>query len=166
MFEHLDTPQDAFNYKLGAALKMEQKTLDILDDNIKEAHDETVRALFQHHRQETERQVENIENVFAAFGWDVDDSPCPSIEGLEKEGKSVARKTDDALIDSSLLQAAVEVEHHEIGVYENLIVGARALGREDVVPLLERNIEQERHTLDEARTMLARISAEQPSRPV
>jgi ferritin-like metal-binding protein YciE len=64
-------------------------------------------------------------------------------------GKANAKKTDKSLIDSVLLQGAVEVEHHEIAVYENLIVNARAMGREDVASLLAQNLEQEQHTLRE-----------------
>jgi len=149
VFERLNTPQEAYNYKLGAALKMEQTVLDMLDKNCEEAHDEHVRQLFRHHQTETRQQIANIEQAFRAFGWDPDTSPCPAIEGLEKEGKATARKSDDALVDGVLLQGAAEVEHHEIGVYQNLIINARALGRSDVVRLLEQNLEQEQHTLRE-----------------
>jgi hypothetical protein len=34
MFERLNTPDEAFNFKLGATLKMERKVLDILDSAI------------------------------------------------------------------------------------------------------------------------------------
>jgi len=149
VFERLNTPQEAYNYKLGAALKMEQTVLDMLDKNVEEAHDEHVKALFRHHQDETRQQIANLEQAFRTFGWDVDTSPCPAIEGLDKEGRANAKKTDDALVDDALLQGAAEVEHHEIGVYENLIIHARAMGREDVVRLLTQNLEQERHTLRE-----------------
>lgn len=149
MFERLNNQQEAYNYKLGAALKMEQTVLDMLEKNADEAQDEQVKQLFRHHQDETRQQIANIERAFATFGWDVDTSPCPAIEGLEKEGKANAKKTDDAIVDDVLLQGAAEVEHHEIGVYENLIIHARAMGREDVVGLLTQNLEQERHTLRE-----------------
>ncbi|MGN6187264.1 MAG: YciE/YciF ferroxidase family protein [Conexibacter sp.] len=149
MFERLNTPQEAYNYKLGAALEMERTVLDMLDKNCEEAQHEQVRQLFRHHQDETRQQIANIEQAFALLGWDVDTSPCPAIEGLDKEGRANAKKTDDALVDGVLLQGAAEVEHHEIGVYENLIINARAMGRSDVVRLLEQNLEQERHTLRE-----------------
>lgn len=38
MFEKLTTPQEAYEFKLGATLKMEQTVLDILDDSIEHAH--------------------------------------------------------------------------------------------------------------------------------
>jgi ferritin-like metal-binding protein YciE len=162
MFERLNTPQEAYNYKLGAALKMEQTVLDMLGENADEAQDEHVKALFRHHQDETRQQIVNLEQAFAAFGWDVDTSPCPAIQGLEKEGKANAKKTDDALVDGILLQGAAEVEHHEIGVYENLIINARAMGREDVVSLLEQNLEQEQHTLEEVKSAEAQAAAAAP----
>jgi ferritin-like metal-binding protein YciE len=165
MFERLNTPQEAYNYKLGATLKMEQKVLDILDASIENAQDERVAAAFRRHRGETEQHVRNVEEVFGLFGWEVDDSPCPAIEGLEKEGKANAKRTDDALVDSILLQGAVEVEHHEIGVYENLIINARAMGRDDVVAVLQRNIESEQQTLETAKRVQEQVAAVTPKQP-
>jgi ferritin-like metal-binding protein YciE len=151
VFERLNTPEEAYNYKLGAALKMEQTVLDMLEKNADEAQDAKVAELFRHHRSETQEHVRNVEEAFRLFGWEVDTSPCPAIEGLEKEGKANAKKTDDALVDAVLLQGAVEVEHHEIGVYESLIITAEAMGRDDVVEVLRRNLEVEQHTLEEVK---------------
>ena len=164
MFERLNSPQEAYNYKLGAALKMEQTVLEMLQKNAEEAQDPKVAELFRHHHGETQEHVRNVEDAFRQFGWDVDTSPCPAIEGLEKEGKATAKKTDDALVDAILLQGAVEVEHHEIGVYENLIMNAEAMGRPDVASLLAKNLEVEQHTLDEVKRMQREVVAAAPSR--
>jgi ferritin-like metal-binding protein YciE len=165
MFERLNTPEEAYNYKLGAALTMERKVLSMLEANIQEAQDEQVAGLFRHHHGETEEHVRNIEEAFGLFGWEVDDSPCPAIDGLQAEGKANAKKADDSLVDSMLLQGAVEVEHHEIGVYENLIINARAMGRDDVVQVLRRNLEVEQHTLDEVKQAQERVAAVTPKQP-
>jgi ferritin-like metal-binding protein YciE len=165
MFERLNTPQEAYNYKLGATLKMERTVLDILEQSVEEAQAEQVKALFRHHREETQGHVDNVERVFGLFGWEVDDSPCPAIEGLEKEGKANAKKADDAVVDLVLLQSAVEVEHHEIGVYENLIISARAMGRDDVIAVLEQNLEQEHHTLREVKGLQEQVIAVMPKQP-
>jgi ferritin-like metal-binding protein YciE len=162
MFEHFDTPQQAYNYKLGATLKMERKVLDILDDCIENAQADKVRALFEEHRKESEAHVAVVQEVFGLFEWDVDDSACPAIEGLEKEGKAMAKKADDTLVDSILLQGALEVEHHEIGVYENLIINANAMGREDVVARLEENLRSEQSALEKVRALQAEVAAVTP----
>jgi ferritin-like metal-binding protein YciE len=165
MFERLNTPQEAYNYKLGAALKMERTVLEMLEDNEKNAQAEQVAQLFRHHQDETREQISNLEQAFAAFGWDVDDSPCPAIEGIQKEGKANAKKTDDSIVDSVLLTGAAETEHHEIAVYEGLIINARAMGRDDVVGLLEKNLEQEEHTLSEVKDGLHKVAAVSPQQP-
>src|SRR4051794_28795818 len=163
MFERLNTPEEAYNFKLGAALKMEHTVLEkILEDSIDEAQDDSVKQLFRHHAEETRQHIRNLEQVFGAFGWDVDDSPCPAIEAIHKEAKTNVKKTDDAIVDSIILSGALETEHHEIAVYEGLIINARAMGRDDVVRLLEQNLEQEQHTLEEAKRALERVAATTP----
>ena len=158
MFERLNTREELYNYKLGSALKMEQTVLDMLDANAEEAKDPQLSQLFRHHQDETRQQIGNIEQAFAAFGWDVDDSPCLWAEALEKEAKANVKKTDDKLVDHVLLLGAAETEHHEIAVYEGLITEARGMGRDDVVQLLQRNLEQEQHTLDEVRSATERVA--------
>lgn len=163
MFERLNTSQEAYNYKLGAALHMEHTVLEkILDDSIEEARDDSVKQLFRHHAEETRQHIGNLEQVFAAFGWEPDDSPCPAIEGIHKEAKANVKKADDAIVDSIILSGAAETEHHEIAVYEGLIINARAMGREDVVQLLQQNLEQEQHTLQEVKSALEKAAATTP----
>jgi ferritin-like metal-binding protein YciE len=164
MFERLKTPDELFNYKLGAALKMERTVLEMLESNASEAQDGQVAELFRHHHRETHEQLANLERVFAIFGWEVDDSPCPAIEGIQKEGKANAKKTDDALVDVVLLSGAAETEHHEIAVYHGLITQAQALGHADAIEPLRRNLEQEQHTLEEVEHALEQMVARVPSR--
>lgn len=147
MFEKFDKPIEAYQFKLGAALKMEQTIVDMLEGSIEAAQDEQVREILRRHQDETRAHIEVLEQVFGVFEWEIDTSYCPAIEALEKEGKAMIKKTDDSFVDSVILQGAVEVEHHEIGVYTNLIVSARAMGRQDVVDLLERNRRSEEQTL-------------------
>jgi ferritin-like metal-binding protein YciE len=159
MFERFDRPQEAYEYKLGAALTMEKKVLDMLDENIRAAQDGAVKDLLETHRAETRQHVEVLEQVFGALEWEIDESPCPAIDGLEKEGKAMIKKTDDAFVDSVILQGAVEVEHHVIGVYENLILGAEAMGRADAADLLRRNLQSEERALEKILMQQRRLAA-------
>ena len=158
----IETPQELFKYKLGAVLTMEQTVLEMLEKNVEEAQDEQVKALFRHHQDETRQHIDRLHQVFGAFGWEVDDSPCPAIQGIDKEGKANAKKADDSIVDSIILSGAMETEHHEIAVYENLIINAQALGKQDAVRLLEQNLEQEQHTLDEVKEAARRIAMRSP----
>src|SRR5262249_55608746 len=146
------------NFKLGATLKMEQKVLDILDESIENAEDDRVRHLLTEHRTESERHVRNIEAAFALLGWEAEDSPSPAIEGLEKEAKATAKKADGAVVDTVILEGALEIEHHEIGVYENLIIQLTALGKDDVVRVLDENFKSEQGALEKVRSLQAELS--------
>lgn len=159
MFEKLNTPQDAYNWKLGTALKMERKILEMLDELIETSREESLREAFREHQRETRGHVANIEAAFAACGWEPNESPCPVIEAIDKEGTANVKKADDSLVDSLIVGSAIETEHHEIAVYEYLIIGARAMGRDDVVRLLEANLEEERAALRKVSSLSERFSA-------
>ncbi|HEX6457297.1 MAG TPA: ferritin-like domain-containing protein [Thermoleophilaceae bacterium] len=161
MFERLNTPQELFHYKLGAALKMENTVLSMLGDLEENAQREQLKQQFRHHAEETQQHIRNIEQAFQALGEEVDDSPCPAIEGLEKEGKANIKKADDQMVDAVILSGAAETEHHEIAVYEGLITEAQAMGKQDVVQLLQQNLEQEQHTLEEVKHATEQLAREQ-----
>ncbi len=160
MFERLNTPEEIFNFKLGAALKMENTVLEMLGDLEKSAQRDELKQMFRHHVQETRQHITNIERSFELLGEEADDSPCPAIEGLQKEGKATIKKTDDSVIDAVIIAGASETEHHEIAVYETLVTNAQARGASEVAQLLAQNLEQEQHTLDELKQVGQRISRE------
>lgn len=159
MFERLSTWEAAYRYKLGAALKMEHTVLEILDSAVEEAQAEPVETLFAQHRSESEGHVRNLEQAFRQMGWEPSKSPCPAIDCLQAEGQANAKKSDPRIVDTILLQSAVEVEHYEIGVYQNLIDAARAAGRKDSAELLTRNLDSERRALKLARDAHQKVAA-------
>jgi ferritin-like metal-binding protein YciE len=159
MFSDIKTLPGVLRFRLGAALRMEEKVLGILLENTLEAEDDQVKLLFRRHHEQTRGHVAVVLQAFEALEWEADDSPSPAIAGLEKGGKALVRKSAPAVVDAVLLQSAVEVEHHEIAVYENLMSAARAIGRDDVAELLRSNLEQEQQTLAEVRLTLERVAA-------
>jgi ferritin-like metal-binding protein YciE len=158
MFEKLNSGGELFSYKLGATLTMEQDVLEMLGNLEDEAHSPELKALLNHHADETRQQISNIEQAFKALGQDPDDHPCPAIQGIDKEGKATLKKADEGLADVVILSGATETEHHEIAVYEGLITHARAMGQDPIVGLLEQNLEQEQHTLEEVRQATQKVA--------
>jgi hypothetical protein len=88
-------PEELDNFKRGAALK--RSTCSRCSPTTPRPRIAQSWSLFRHHQDETREQIANLEQAFAAFGCDVDDSPYPAIEGIEKEGKANVKKTDDAV---------------------------------------------------------------------
>jgi ferritin-like metal-binding protein YciE len=160
VFDKLKTPHDAFTFKLGSALKMENKVLDMLGDLEKEAQHGELKQQFHHHADETRQHVRNVEQAFQLLGQDPDDRPNLVIEAIDKEGKANIKMADDALVDNVILAGAEATEHHEIATYEWLIANAQALGHRDVLPLLQQNLESEQHTLEGVRQAAQRLARE------
>jgi ferritin-like metal-binding protein YciE len=147
VFERFNTPEEAYNYRLGAALKMERTNLEILEVDVKNAENGLIIELLGSHLEESRAHVPAVESAFSLMGWEIDDSPCPVIDAFEKEGEAHIQKAEVTIVDSIILQDTAEIEHYEIGVYENLIIWARAMSRHDVAELLQRNMESERAAL-------------------
>jgi ferritin-like metal-binding protein YciE len=145
----LTNPQELFVHSLGACLTMEKTVEEMLGKLVDEANGSELKQQLRHHRQETQAQIRNLHQAFQSLGMEPSEEPCPAIEGIEKEGEANLKMAEDALNDDVILAGCAETEHHEIAVYENLIVHADALGHEDIVPLLRENLEQEQHTLGE-----------------
>jgi ferritin-like metal-binding protein YciE len=145
----IEDPHALFLHDLGAALTMENTVDEMLGRLIEAANDSELKQQLRHHREETQAQIRNLHQAFQALGEEAKELPCPAIEGIEKEGQMNLTMVADDLNDAVILAGAAETEHHEIAVYENLIVHADAMGHEDVVALLRENLEQEQHTLGE-----------------
>jgi len=149
----IETPQDLYVHKLGAALKMEKTILDMLPQLEEQANDSQLKQSLRQHYEETQRHVANLERAFQALGAEIDESACPAIEGLEKEGQANLKMVDDSLNDQVIIGGVCETEHHEIAVYEGLITKAGAMGEQDLVALLQENLENEEATLQKAQKM-------------
>ena len=160
----IESPRELFTHKLGAALTMEQKVLGMLPQLEEASTRSELKERFRHHATETEQQIRNLEQIFHTIGAEVDDKPCPAIEGIEKEGQALIKKAEDGLVDAVILSGATDTEHHEISVYEGLITKAEAMGEQDIVALLQENLEQEQHTLVEEVKKASRQLAQELAR--
>lgn len=160
MFEKLTTPEEIFSFKLGSALTMEKTVLGMLAELEEAAQRDEIKQAFHVHAEETRQHIANIEQSFSLLGEEIDEQPCPTIEGLEKEGKAAVKKTDDSIVDAVVLAGATETEHHEIAVYETLVTNAEARGATEVAQLLQQNLDQEKAALDKVKSMGKRISTE------
>lgn len=105
---------------------------------------ELVEAL-ENHLEETEGQVQKLEEVFELFNEKPIAKKCVAMEGLIKETEEVIKDTDEgAMRDAGIIAAAQKVEHYEIATYGTLRTFANVLGSDDAVELLEEILDQEK----------------------
>lgn len=147
-----------FVHQLGEALNMERTVLTMLKTNEQAASDPQVKQLFGHHREETEGQIRNLEQAFSSLGENASGHTCHGMEGMKKEAQEVIEKVAPDLLDGALAGGATHVEHYEIATYEGLITHAETMGQQDVVALLQENLEQEQHTLQEVERASQRLA--------
>jgi ferritin-like metal-binding protein YciE len=156
----ISNPEELFHHELGMALGAERKVLATLRKLEKQAQREDLKEQFHHHLEETEGQIGNLEQALKAAGAPEGSHEADSANGIAAEGEKMMGKVDDDLIDAVLLAAAAKTEHVEIAMYEGLITKAEAMGEEDIVSLLEENLEQEKHTLEEVKQATGKLSKE------
>jgi ferritin-like metal-binding protein YciE len=150
-------PKKLFEHELGMALGAERKVLATLKKLEGAAQREELKQQFHHHLEETEGQIENLEQAMQSIGAE-GGHESDSANGIATEGEKLMEKVDEELMDAVLLAAAAKTEHVEIAMYEGLITKAEAMGADDIVTLLEENLEQEQHTLEEVKQAAEKLS--------
>ena len=149
------TLEDLFHETLKDIYYAERKILKALPKMARGAHDEKLKAAFLQHKDETEGQVERLQQVFEIIGKRPRAKTCPAIDGIVEEGEEIMEEFKGSpALDAGLLAAAQAVEHYEISRYGTLRAWAQQLGYTDAVKLLEETLAEESKT-DEALTKLA-----------
>jgi ferritin-like metal-binding protein YciE len=113
----------------------------------KAAFDETLSAAFEEHTQQTQGQVERLEQIFEQLGKRAQAKKCPAMEGLVEEGKEAIEEYGKGYArDAALIIAGQKIEHYEIAAYGSLKAHARMMGEEEIVSLLEATEQEEADT--------------------
>jgi ferritin-like metal-binding protein YciE len=121
----------------------------------KAANSAQLRAAFDKHHDETEGQIERLEQIFELMGKPARGKKCDAIGGILDEGTEILDEyKGEPALDAGLLAAAQAVEHYEISRYGTLKTWAGKLGMNDAVKLLDQTLAEEKKT-DEALTKIA-----------
>ncbi len=151
----IKTLEDLFHETLKDIYYAERKILKALPKMARGAQNEKLKAAFLQHKEETEGQVERLQQVFEIIGKRPRAKTCPAIDGIVEEGEEIMEEFKGSpALDAGLLAAAQAVEHYEISRYGTLRAWAQQLGYTDAVKLLEETLAEESKT-DEALTKLA-----------
>ena len=143
----------------------EKKLATTLPKMAKAAQSEELAAAFEKHADETEGQIERLDQVFAMCDETPKGKTCDAINGLIDEGKEIMSDFKNSPAhDAGLLAAAQAVEHYEISRYGTLIEWAKKLGMQEAVVLLEETLQEEKKT-DQDLTELARSIVNEMAEP-
>lgn len=136
----------------------ERKILKSLPKMARAAQSPELRAAFEKHKDQTEGQIERLQQVFEIIGKAARGKTCDAIEGILAEGDEIIEEyKDNPALDAGLLAAAQAVEHYEITRYGTLKRWANVLGLADAAALLDATLKEESQT-DEDLTAIADAS--------
>jgi ferritin-like metal-binding protein YciE len=153
------TLDDLFLDTLKDIYFAEKQVLKALPKMARAAQSEDGKAGFLQHRDETQGQIERLEQVFELIGKPARGKTCEAIQGILAEGEEIMEEFKGSpALDAGLISSAQAVEHYEIARYGTLIAWAKQLGLKDAVPLLQATLAEEEAT-DKKLTQLAETQA-------
>jgi ferritin-like metal-binding protein YciE len=137
--------KDLFLENLRRAYDTEQHLVEALPKLRDAATSDDLRHALQTHFEETEVQLDRLDQI---FGW-FDEKPkartCESIKGILDDSQHVMDLDAEADVrDAALIAAAQEAEHFEIALYGTLRAWAAVLGKNDAMQALEVTLEEEK----------------------
>lgn len=138
-------------------LHAEKQLTKALPKMIKAARTDQLSLLLETHLEETERQIERLNEALKLLDATVRTKACKGMMGLLEEGDeilSAGKKMDPAGADLALIGAAQKVEHYEIAGYTTARNLAQQLKRSDIVALLQLSLAEE----ENANQLLNQIS--------
>lgn len=153
------TLSDLFLDTLKDIYFAEKQILKALPKMARAAQSEEAKAGFLQHRDETQGQIERLEQVFELLGKSPRGKTCEAIQGIIAEGEEIMEDyKGTAALDAGLISSAQAVEHYEIARYGTLKSWAKQLGLKEAIPLLDANLQEEIAT-DQKLTALGESSA-------
>jgi ferritin-like metal-binding protein YciE len=143
----MDTLEKLFEETLRDIFYAEKAILKNLPKMARKAKSPALAAAFEEHIEQTEGQVERLEQIFEMIGKAPRGKRCPAIDGLAEEaGEIMQEAKDETVRDAGILAAAQAVEHYEISRYGTLAAWADKLNMTEAAELLRTTLQEEKDT--------------------
>ncbi|MEY9212506.1 ferritin-like domain-containing protein [Thermobifida halotolerans] len=143
----LENPRDLFVYNLSSIYTGEKKIVEMLDEVSGKVNDSTLSQMLRHHREETQQQIQNLDQCFQAIGESPQQVPCPVVDAIHQEFRQFAdMNPSPQVLTMFALAGADKTEHFEIAAYRGLVNKAMLMGETTCIQLLETNLLQEEET--------------------
>ena len=139
------TLHDAFIDELRDTYDAEKQLTKALAKLAKAASSPRLREAFETHLEETQGQIERLEQVFESLDEKARGKHCDGIAGIIEEGKSIMEENfDDTTKDACLITAGQRAEHYEMAAYGTLIAWSQAMAHTEATKLLQQNLNEEK----------------------
>src|SRR5256885_3331319 len=144
----MQTGHELFVHGLKDMLDGERQLVDALQELESDSSNSQLKKAFASHREETEGQVERLQQCFELLGEESTEGECAGIKGLIEEKKAFMEEDpEEDILDVFHIGAAIKTETYEICEYESLIDMAREMKHTKVAQLLSQNLKEEKAAL-------------------
>ena len=143
----LNNLQDLYLEQLQDLYSAEQQILEALPQMAQKASNPELKQGFEQHLQQTQQQVQRLEQILQDLGEQPGGHQCKGMAGLIAEGQELMREqAAPEVADAGLIAAAQRVEHYEIAGYGTVRTYAQTLGRTQDANLLQQTLDEEGQT--------------------
>ena len=154
----MQTGHELFVHGLKDMLDGERQLVDALQELESDSSNSQLKKAFATHREETEEQVERLQQCFELLGEESTEGQCAGIKGLIEEKKAFMEEDpEEDILDVFHIGAAIKTESYEICEYESLIDMAREMKHSKVAQLLNQNLKEEKETLRKMEAFSKRV---------
>ena len=151
----LDNLRKLFVEELRDLYSAENQLVKALPKMARGASSQELKQALEDHLEQTQGQVERLEEVFEQLDETPRGKTCKAMKGLVEEGSEILEEDGEhSVLDAGIIAAAQKVEHYEIASYGTLRAWAGLLGENEAAELLQETLDEEKET-DENLTELA-----------
>src|SRR4026208_607946 len=135
------TLHDAFIDELRDTYDAEKQLTKALAKLANASSNPKLRQAFESHLEETQGQIERLEQIFESLDEKVRGKHCDGIAGIIEEDKSIMEEDfDETTMDACLIAAGQRAEHYEMAAYGTLVAWAQSMGHTEATNLLQESL--------------------------
>jgi len=134
--------------ELKDAHSAEKQALRCMQKALKMASTPALKEGIQLHIEQTQVQIERVEQVMEKLEIRPGRKVCEAMRGLVEEAQHEIGEQDGKgpILDLVIVAGMQRIEHYEIAAYGTDIALARALGEKEIVDLLSMTLDEEKQT--------------------
>jgi ferritin-like metal-binding protein YciE len=140
--------RELLSEELKDAYSAEKQALRCMQKAMKMASAPALREGIQMHIEQTQVQIERVEQAMEKLAIRPGRKVCEAMRGLVEEATHEIGERDGKgpILDLVIVASMQRIEHYEIAAYGTDIALARALGEKELVDLLTLTLEEEKQT--------------------
>jgi len=143
----MDEVTQVMTDQLRDAYSAEKQALRAMSRMMKKATSQSLKDALEMHVEQTEGQVERLEEALDMLGARPGRKVCEGMRGIIEEAQGELEEHDKGpLMDALIIAAQQRVEHYEIASYGTMVALAKAVGQKELANLLAETLKEEKQT--------------------